>query len=166
MVKTGERTNLNWGENASFLLDPVFLFVKLVSVASVFSAGLGGKSSCLALEWSWVMAFHQPESCVQSAGGTDRTCSKIMLGLSTSCPGGKISLFFLRLEPGPSVVAFFPPREGVWTGRRRPETQGGRLPPVQPHWQTLSTLAVNLYFTCGVNYLKFTQCTRLLVLPQ
>ena len=85
---------MNLGENPSFLLGPIFLFVKLVCVASVFSVGLGGKSNCLALEWLWATAFHQPDSCVQSAGGTDRACSKIMIHLSTSCRGGENESFF------------------------------------------------------------------------
>lgn len=85
--KNRGKDELELGRKRFFPLDPAFLFVKLVCVASVFSAGLGGKSSCLALECSWAMPFHQPDSWVQSAGGTHRTRSKIMLGLSTSCPG-------------------------------------------------------------------------------
>ena len=54
----------------------------------------GGESNCLALEWLWAIAFHQPDSCVQSTGGTDRACSKIMIHLFTSCPGGENESFF------------------------------------------------------------------------
>ena len=35
------------GENPSFLLGPIFLFVKLVCVASVLSVGLGGGKQLL-----------------------------------------------------------------------------------------------------------------------
>lgn len=79
MAKRGERTNLNWGENPSFLLGPVFLFENWCVLPMCSQRGWVGK----AIAWHWSAmgdGSHQPDSPVQLAGGVDRARAKITLG--------------------------------------------------------------------------------------